>query len=437
MPDSLTPEVAADFASAFGTLTGGGTVLIGRDARASSPMLQAAVVSGLLSTGCDVLDFGVCPTPVLQFSAGPFKAVGAVAISGGHTRMGYNAITLMSSSGSYMDPVGGETILDIYHAHDFDKRPWNRGGRLSDPGDFLTPYLDALERRLNAAAIRKAGFTVVIDPVNGAGCRYLEPFARRFGFKLVPLNADESPYMSHDPEPRPRNARQLATIITHVHGDVGFVSTSDMGRISLVTEDGETASEEYTFPLIANHVLGQRNGVLVTNICTTRMVDDVAEAHGARVVRTAVGQAYIMSALADEGGVIGGEGNGSCALPEFSRAFDGFLMMGLVLEAMAQSGRRASQLLRDLPRYHIVKRQIYGEARRCYRALEGIEQERSLVHNGRVDLTAGLRIDWKDGWLHLRASRTEPMIRIISESVSKPKAEERAVNAMRLLEQRL
>jgi phosphomannomutase len=435
--ESLTPEVAIDLAAAFGTFMDDGKILVGRDTRHSSPMFHSAVVSGLLATGCEVLDFGVCPTPMLQFSVEKYGAAGAVSISAGHTRMGINALTLISSNGAFIEPVGGGTVLEIYHARDFRKQPWDKLGDVQLVTDFFASYFDALESHLDAKSIRKAGFTVVIDPVNGAGCRFIEPFAKRFGLKLVPLNADESGYLAHDPEPRPRNAKQVASIIRHVGGDIGFVASTDMGRLSIVTEDAETASEEYTFALIANHVLGKQTGTLVTNCCTTRTVDDIAKSHKATVVKSAVGQAFILSKLADENGVIGGEGSGSVAIPEFSRAFDAFLMMGLILEAMAQSRRKASQLLGELPRYHIVKRQVYGEARRCYRALEALDGYKDWKDGGTLDLTDGTRVDWDDGWIHLRASDTEPMIRIISESKSRQLAEDRAMNAVRVLEQEL
>lgn len=432
--DSLSPEMVIDFSCAFGTFTDGGRILLGRDTRISSPMLHASVVAGLLSTGCEVLDFGICPAPVLQFAVERHGAAGAVCISGGHTRMGYNALTLIGSNGAYLEPVGGEVVLDIYHARDFRRCAWDRQGVCRVVDDFLPAYLAALEAALDTAAIRKAGLTVLIDPVNGAGCRYLQPFAERLGIKLVAINADESGYMAHDPEPRPRNAKQVSSLIGYVKGDIGFVLSSDVGRVALVSEDGETASEEFVLPVVARHVLARSPGVLVTNCCTTRMVDDVAALRGTRVVKTPVGQAFIMAGLADESGVIGGEGNGSVALPSFSRAFDGFLAMGLVLEAMAQSGRRASELLAQLPRYHIVKRQLYGEPHRCYRALETLQADGEWVGDGRLDATDGIRLDWDDGWIHLRASQTEPMIRIISESASRPMAAERAAVAARRLE---
>lgn len=435
--EALTPEIVIDFAAAFGTFLERGPVLVGRDTRHSSPMLHAAVLSGLMSTGCDVIDFGICPTPILQFSAGPFQASGAVSISGSHSPMGYNALQLLSGRGSYIEPVVGETVLDIYHARDFSKAAWNRLGHVRAADDFARPYFQRLGELLNTDAIARAGFTVVVDPVNGAGCRFLEPFAKLLGIRLLPVNDLESGHLAHDPEPRPRNARQVAALMKHIPAHIGLVSSSDMGRLSIVSETGETASEEYTFPIIANHVLARRTGVVVTNCCTTRTVDDVAARHGAVVRKTRVGQAYVVSALADENGVLGGEGNGSVALPEFSRGFDAFLMMGLVLEAMATQGCKASDLIHDLPRYHIVKRHVAGEAQRSYQALERMAAYSEWREGGVFSAVDGLRADWSDGWLHLRASQTAPIVRIISESQTQDLAESRAVNAARLLERLL
>ena len=436
--ESLTPEIVIDFASAFGTFADGGRVLVGRDTRLSSPMIHAGVTAGLLATGCEVLDLGICPAPILQFAVSHYQAKGAIAITGGHMRMGWNAMVLISANGAYLDPVSGEAVLDIFHARDFRRPGWNGIGTAAEATDFADTYFDALEALLDTAAIRRANLTVAIDPVNGAACRFLAPFARRLGFQLVAINAEEAGFMARDPEPRPRNARQVSSILPLVHADVGFVANSDFSRISIVTDDGETASEEYTFPLVADHVLRRTpGGVLVTNCCTTHMADDVAAAHNCRVVKVPVGQAQILAALADESGAIGGEGNGSVALPRFSRAFDGFLTIGLVLESLAQRPGRISARLHELPQYHIVKRQVYGEPRRCYRALETLQANAEWSAGGRLDRTDGLRCDWDDGWVHVRASQTEPMIRIISESRVRPRAEERAMNLVRMLEREL
>lgn len=435
--DSLPPPVVIDFASAFATYLDGGRVLLGRDTRYSSPMLHSAVVSGLVAAGCEVTDFGVCPAPMLQHAVPRFQAAGAVAVSGGHNTMGWNAVSLIGPDGALLEPAGGETVLDIFHARAFRKQDWRRMGRIEPARGFAEPYFAALASYVNVEAVRAAGFTVLIDPVGGAGCPYLAPFAKALGLHLVPINAAPSGYLAREPEPRPRSAIQMASIIRHVEGQAGFVLSSDMGRMSVVTETGEPASEEYTLALMANHVLAKHPGTLVTNICTTRTVDDVARAHGAEVVKTRVGQAYILSALSDSQGQLGGEGSGSVVLPAFSNAFDGFVMMALILEAMAESGETLSTLLSDLPRYHIVKRSVPCGSRDGYRAIEGVRSSDQIAEADHTDLIDGLRADWRDSWVHVRTSQTQQMVRVIAEAVTADVAEARADDMVRIIQQTL
>lgn len=435
--ESFSPEIIIDLTAAFGSFVEGKKIIVGRDTRISSSMLHSAVLSGLLSTGCEVLDFGICPTPILQYSVDKYGAGGAVSISGGHTKIGWNALTLIGPNGACLESLSGTTVLDIFHARDFKSQPWNKIGSVTEVNDFAEPYFRALEKYLDVESIRKAGFTVVIDPVNGAGCKYISTFAKCFGFKLVAVNSDESGFTGRDPEPRPRNAKQAASILPHVNADIGFVLSSDMGRLSIVTEKGETLGEEYTFALIANHVVEKKPGVIVTNSCTTRTIDAIASAHKVPIFKTLVGQDNILSAVIDESAVVGGEGSGSAVIPGFSRGYDGFLMMGVILEAMAQGKCKCSQLLQKLQRFHIVKKQVYVEANRMYQSLETLTHNREWAKGGKMDQTDGFRVDWDDGWVHVRASHTEPMIRIISESSAKRKAEDRSINTARLLEYEL
>jgi len=435
---SLTPKVAMEFAGAFAAHLGGGRVLLGRDTRGSSRMLHSAVTSSLMAAGCEVLNFHICPTPMLQFSVRPYAAAGAISISGGHNAMGWNALTFIGADGAFLDPVGGEAVLDHYHAGAFLLTDWAHMGALREERGFAEPYFDALEKRLDVTAIRAAKLTVLIDPVGGAGCPFLEEFARRLGFRLLPINAQLSAYLAREAEPRPRSAMQMAGIIRQLGGDAGFLFSSDLTRLSLVSETGEPASEEFSFAVIANHVLGRRSGTVVTNSCTTRMIDDIARQRGVTLVKTRVGQAYIVSKLLDEQGILGGEGSGSAVLPDFSRAFDGFLMVGLVLEAMAQQGKKLSELLGALPRYHIVKRQVRCDSRHGYRALDLVQgQMLAQRDGGQVDLTDGFRMDWPDGWVHARASQTEQLVRVISEAQTRAVAERRADELVRLIEQEI
>jgi phosphomannomutase len=435
--ESLPPELVIDFASAFARSLAGGRVLLGRDTRDSSTMIHAAVTAGLLSAGCEVLDCGICPTPMLQYAVKRYDAAGALSVSGGHTAMGWNAVTLIGPDGAFLEPVSGEAVLDSFHARDFIKRNWQQMGAVVPITDLATAYFADMLARVQLDAIRAAEFTVLIDPVGGAGCPHLTPFAEQLNVRLIPINGQPSGYLAREPEPRPRSARQMASIIPFTGGDAGFVLSSDMGRMSIVTETGEPSSEEYTFPLIANHVLARQSGPIVTNVCTTRTLDDVARMHHAPLLKTRVGQAYVVSRLRDEQAVLGGEGSGSMVYPAFSHAFDGFMMMALILEAMAVGNCTLSTLLRALPRYAIVKRSVSCNSRDGYRAMETLKDADDFATEARIDVTDGLRMDWEDAWLHVRTSQTQQLVRVIAEADTAARAEQRAEEAVRIIQQAL
>ena len=434
---SLTVSVVQDYAAAFATSLEGGRVLLGRDTRDSSPMLASAVRSSLLGAGCEVLDFGVCPTPVLQFSTSRREAAGAISVTAGHMGGGWNAVTLIGRDGACLDTNTGEAVLDLFHAGDFRKAGHAEQGEMVECERYFNDYLDRLCEVVQADRIRSRDYTVLIDPVGGAGCAFLDLFADRLGIRLVSVNAEPSGYLAREPEPRPRSAQHLSSFIRHVDGDVGFVLNSDVARVSIVTEEGEQASEEYSFAIITDHVLRHHPGVVVTNTCTSRMVDDVAARHGAELKKTRVGQAYIVSMLTDEEGVLGGEGSGSAVLPSFSPAFDGFLTMAMVLEAMAQSKRSSSELLRALPKYHIIKHRRPCDAHAAYHAVDSIARRLVDRADGTLDSSDGIRIDWEDGWVHIRPSQTEQLIRIISESTERERAESRGDEIAKLVDQEL
>ncbi|HMP74247.1 MAG TPA: hypothetical protein PKE55_13385 [Kiritimatiellia bacterium] len=432
--DSLSLRAVMDYTSAFATYLDGGRILLARDTRASSPMLHAAAQAALMSSGCEIHDLGICPTPLAQFATPALHAAGALSISGGHHAAGWNALTLIDSTGALIEPVGGEAILDVYHAGDFIRCDAHHMGSVRNASDLSEPYFTRLAQTVDLHAIRAANFTVLIDPVAGAGCPFLDAFAHTFGFNLVAINAQMSGYLPREAEPRPRSALPLAAFIKHVKGHVGFVLSSDMGRMSMVTETGEPVSEEMTFALLANHVLTKHPGPLATNCCTTRTIDDIAARHNVPVTKTGVGQALVVAAVLDGGCVLGGEGSGSAVLPAFSRGFDGFMMMAHILEAMALNQQTLSTLLQQLPRYHIVKRRIPSEPHRAYPLIEQLAEE-TIRREGPAerDLTDGIRLDWESGWMHLRASQTEQVIRILSEDHQRETAEARAERAVRWL----
>ncbi len=424
--DTLTPGLIMDFSSAFGTYLNSQKVLLGRDTRLSGPMLQSATVSALLSTGCDVIDLGVCPAPILQYLVKRLKAKGAISISAGHNDANWNALTFINREGTYLNSYQGEEMLDIYHLGRFKKVSTASLGALVSRTDYLDTYFQDLVKFLDTETIKKTAFKVVIDACNGGGAGIVDIFCRHLGCELIPVNNEPSGYFPHEPEPRPRYASEVASIIKITTANAGFLLNSDVSRISIVSEDGETLSEEYTLPLIASYYLRKKPGAVITNLSTSRMIEDVATYQDCRVIKAKVGQSPCIQEMIEEDGVMAGEGSGSVAIRQFHPAYDGFLAMGIILEMMAVEKLKISAIVHQLPKYHIKKEKIYCPPVKAHSIINEI---RKLYPSQKVNLSDGIKVDWKDGWIHIRVSATEPMIRIISESRSEDKAQERVDKA--------
>ncbi len=430
----ITPPGAIRFASALGTWLDGGKVVVGTDTRISSTMLKMASMAGLLSCGCEVVDADVCPAPILHFATAKEDVDGALLIGAGHHPAGWNAIVPLSSTGAYFNAVQSQELLDIYHSAVFKSCRWNALGRSSPfKRELYHEYLDTLLARLDLAAIAKAKFRVVADFCNGSGSVLASALAKRLGVELIPINDLRSGVLPHDPEPRPRSSFQVKSIMAPLKADIGFVFNSDMSRVAIVTDSGETLSEEYSFPLAADHFLekaGPGSGV-VTNWCSTRTLDDIVFRRGGTLYKTKVGQAAIIDKMFETGAIIAGDGSGSIAFASGSPGFDGFAVMAVILESMALRGKSSSTLASELPRRHIIKRSVRCQSAHAYSLLRGFRDKFKGVPCNEED---GLRFDWKDGWLHLRASMTEPIIRMIVEWDDRDGAENMALEVRSILD---
>ncbi|MCX6559635.1 MAG: hypothetical protein NTZ26_03900 [Candidatus Aminicenantes bacterium] len=428
--ESLTPKTVMDFAAAFGAFAEGRPLVLGRDTRIHGPMLRSACAAALLSAGCDVIDLGVCPTPILQHAVRGLGAGGGVSITAGHNDIQWNALTFINAEGTYLNPFQGTEVLDIYHVGRFRNTDTDGLGALSQAAGPIEAYFQALGRFLDIDAVRRARFKVVIDACSGAGAPFLKAFADRLGFDLIPINDEPNGFFPHDPEPRPRNAQQAVSVLKAIGADAGFLLNSDVSRVSLVSETGESLSEEFTFPLVAEAVLARRPGPIITSYSTSRMIEDVA---GRRcpLLRTKVGQSHLIHAALQEEAILAGEGSGGVAALDFQPAFDGFLTMGLVLETLAKTGLRLSALVGALPRYHIVKEKIYCPPARIHGVMAEIK---ALFGPKAVDTGDGVRVEDKTGWAQVRASSTEPMVRVIAEDRDRDKARARADEILNDLE---
>ncbi|MCP3967777.1 MAG: hypothetical protein GY750_00450 [Lentisphaerae bacterium] len=431
----LTPENIIDFSRAFGTFIDGGRVIVARDTRFSSEMLHRGVVSALLSCGCEVHDAGILPAPVVHFSINKLEAAGALLIGGGHQAAGWNSIIPFNSEGAYCSAIQLRELFDIYHSRRFIACDWAGAKKVIpvNPG-ILDVYLDALCEFVDADLIAKSKFKIVCDFCNGSGSVLAEKLALRLGLEIIPINNILTGVLPHDPEPRPRSAFQVQALIEPLQANAGFVYNSDMSRVGLVSDTGETLSEEYSFPLGTDYVLRKfkaEKPTVVTNICTTRILDEVVKRHGGRVIKSRVGQSNIIDQMKESGAVLGGEGCGAFACEGWVQGFDAMFMTVVILEAMAARNMRLSQLVDELPRYHIVKKTINCSSAHAYTVIRRLSNR---FKDALVNEEDGLRLDWPDGWVSLRASTTDQVIRLISEWKTKTEAEDQAMHIRGIIE---
>jgi phosphomannomutase len=418
--DALTPELIVDFACAFGTWCDGGPVVIGRDTRRSSTALRAAVVSGLLSTGCRVVDLGVVPSPLVSFAVRDLGASGGLAVTGSHNDASWNALKFFGPDGALLNPARSEELLDVYHGAAFDFATWDRLKPVDAAPGVEERYLESLASGLDVERIRERRFRVAVDFTNGACGAVASRFLESLGCTLLPVNDEPTGEFAHPPAPTAANMRQIATLARCFGADLGAALNVDGDRIGFVTGDGTPLSEEYSLPLVVTPRLRRRPGPVVTSYSTSGMVEALARSHGQPVIRGPVGESQIVDLGLAEGAVAAGEGSGGVAVLPQAVAYDGLLALGLVLEEMATSERTLAGLVDALPRLFMKKRELPCPPSLVYRVIERFRRH----HAGdSPDCTDGVRLAWDDAWLHVRASGTEPLLRIIAEARTPERAE--------------
>src|SRR5262245_12985389 len=421
--ETFTPELAVGFAQAFGTYLDGGRIVVCRDTRPSGPMVQAAVCSGLLAAGCEVIDLGICPTSSMQLSAKHLAAEGGIAITAGHSPYKWNALKFVRADGLYLNATQAEELLDIFHQAEFLKTTWDHIKTTIETADAIQPHIERLKSAFDVEAIRSRKLTVAVDCCNGSCALLIPRWLEVLGCNVLAVNDDISAPFPHSPEPTPTTMAQLRAVVKAGHADIGFAHDADGERLGIVTEKCESLSEELTLPIAAEIRLSQRVGPVVTNISTGSRLDRVAIKYGAPVIRTPVGQPFISEAVIEHSAVIGGEGSGGVAVPEVHPHHDSAAAIGLILEHLARNTVTISALAQHLPNVTMLKYNLEVEPNRLYSVLQNF---RMLVESERLelDLSDGIKVLFKDGWIHVRASNTESIIRIIVEAEEPRRAQE-------------
>jgi phosphomannomutase len=422
--ETFTPELVVGFAQAFGTYLDPGRILVCRDTRSSGPMVRAGVLAGLLSAGCEVIDLGICPTPSLQLAVKWLEAEGGISITAGHNPEPWNALKFVRGDGLYLNATQADELLDIFHQAEFAKATWERIQSKVLERDAIQHHLETLLLAFDVEAIRARRLTVAVDCCNSS-CSFLSPrWLMELGCNVLAVNDDPTAPFPHTPEPRRQTMAQLRAIVKAGRADIGFAHDADGERLGIVTEAGEILSEEATLALAVEIQLRRgAGGAVVTNVSTSSAIEAIAGHYGASVIRTPVGQAFISEAMIENRAVIGGEGSGGVIVPRVQLTHDSAATVGLILEYMAQSGQRVSELASRLPRFEMIKHNVAVEPNRIYSLLQKVYDELERENIG-YDQTDGIKINWPDGWVHLRVSNTESLIRIIAEAETQARAVE-------------
>jgi len=422
--ESLTPQLVAKFAQAFGTYLGRGEVIVGQDSRQSGIMVKKAVLSGLLSLGCKPVDVGICPIPSIQVFTKQAKAMGAIVVTASHNPKEWNGLKFLNKDGLFLNYHQVEEFLDIYHQGEFSLADVDKYRIPENEENPTEPHTKKLLSYLNVDSIAKGKFKVAIDCCNGAGAVLAPWLLERLGCRPVLLNCVPDGRFAHHPEPLPENIAELCRAVVENKADVGFVQDADADRLAVVNEKGEPLGEEMTLVLAAKHVLSQEPGPVVINLSTSQAIDDIAADYGVPVIRTKIGEINVVETLLslEEKPAIGGEGNGGVILPAIHPCRDSFTAMGLILEYMASSGKAMSELQNEVPRYFMIKDRIDKTREESYRLIK--ELRKKFTDKGESSLVDGMKIIFSDYWVHIRPSNTEPIVRLIVEAPSKTKAEE-------------
>lgn len=427
--EALTPEIVSTFAAGFGAWASSkaarenghdagapARVVVGRDSRVSGPMFHRAVIAALQSVGCTVVDIGLTTTPSCQLAVEHHHAAGGLMISASHNPIEWNALKFIGPSGLFLDAAEGAAMRALMEAG-VSHVTWERLGAVEpDPG-AMERHLDLVLALpfLDVAAIRRRHFHVALDCCNGAGGAIMPELLARLGCKVTSINLPTDGRFPHPPEPVPENLGDLEALVRKSGADVGFAVDPDVDRLALVSERGAAVGEDYTLALAARVALRHRKGPVVTNLSTSRVVDDVAAAAQSKVIRAPVGEVNVALRMRAEGAAIGGEGNGGVILPEMHLGRDAPVGAALLLQLLLEENRPLSEVVADFPRYVIVKEKLD----RPNASLASVyEVLRAAFPDAHADTQDGLRLAWDDRWVHVRPSGTEPIVRVIAEARS-------------------
>jgi phosphomannomutase len=425
--EALTPEIVARFAAGFGAWArrraGGGRakIVVGRDSRVSGPMFQPVVISALQSVGCDVILVDMAPTPTIQLAVEHHHAAGGLAITASHNPIEWNALKFIGPSGLFLDGTEAAEMRSVVEGQ-IPRAQWDELGSIVEDRGAVGRHIDLVLSLpfIDVEGIRKRKFKVALDCVRGAGGAFMPLLLERLGCDVTAINLETDGRFPRAPEPVAENLGDLEKLVRDSRAEIGFAVDPDVDRLALVSDEGKAIGEDYTLALAAKVVFRHREGGIVTNLSTSRIVDDIAREQGRRVIRAPVGEVNVATRMRDENAPVGGEGNGGVILSELHLGRDAPLAAALLLQLLLEEQKPLSEIVASYPRYSIVKDKLDRPSAPLDTVYANLKE---AFRDAEVDTQDGLRLTWSDRWVHVRPSGTEPIVRVIAEAPTVEEAE--------------
>jgi phosphomannomutase len=423
---ALTPEIIAKYAAGFGAWAmrrgSSNRIVVGRDSRVSGPMFHRVVLSALQSVGCTVVDIGLTTTPTCQLAVEHHHAAGGLMISASHNPIEWNALKFIGSTGLFLENAEGVEMRALVDSG-IPRATWDNLGAIETDDRAVQRHLDRVLSipYLDIEGIRRRRFRVALDCVHGAGAVIMPALLDRLGCVVTAINLETDGRFPRPPEPVAENLGELERLVLGSESAIGLAVDPDVDRLALVSDAGKAIGEDFTLALAARLVLRHTRGAVVTNLSTSRIVEDVAAEAGVPVVRSPVGEVNVAVRMRDEGAPIGGEGNGGVILSEVHLGRDAPVGAALILQLLHEENRPLSKIVAGLPRYVIVKDKLDRPAASLDAVYDSL---RAAFPGATADSQDGLRLSWADRWVHVRPSGTEPIVRVIAEAPTDGEARE-------------
>ncbi len=426
--EDLTPETVVKYSAAFAEYckrkaTGEPVVVLGRDGRATGKALTHIISSTLLCAGVNVRAVGIASTPTIALAVEQTGATGGISVTASHNPMEWNGMKFFGPDGLFLNARENRELLEIAESRNIRFASWDTMGRQHPDASWISKHIYAVitSPYVDISRIQARKFKIVVDCVNAAGGIMVPDMLREFGCEVIEMNCDMTGVFAHAPEPIPENLTELCERVKIENADLGIAVDPDVDRLVLINEKGEPYGEEYTIATAVKFVLEKERLAghtftksVVVNLSTTRAVDDIASAFGAKVFRSPVGEINVVNKMKEVGAIIGGEGSGGVILPSIHYGRDAIVGIGLILQSLAESSGTLSQLKASLPQYSIAKGKIELGSLSPDEALRTIQA--SAGTDAMLNTDDGLKLDFPNHWVHLRKSNTEPIVRVIAEA---------------------